>query len=466
MPSLTNRKPMSGKQKKEELKSKRALKNQANEEENQISELPRQDPEHFFLKFINDSDKVVADNKIFGYDQFNFDDPVYKIDQKIYLNKKYCPQLPCRPTNAKNMSLQQYKSAEIQVFESYFKSISPDLKQIETNYCLFELNQEVYHQLWLVTEKSDILCIITDARFPLAHLPVNLLLYCQKSCKPIVILINKSDLVSNYQIQTQKQFLQHYLKHLNINGLVIPFSAFVLFNQPEERLQFLDKLIAFGRQMTQKDVPEMVTFGFIGQPSVGKSKTMNALYGKTICKVKLTAGCTKHLQTYYLSDLQLPETNRSIMLCDCPGLVLPVKNSPRPLQVITGVFPTGRTREFLSATRLVCENFPGFYERLKSIVSIQNIKQKYNVDTNFNTPGNLLDAIAYQLNYLVKGGNPWTHRAGLVIFKKITDGTIPYEIQLSKEVCDEINFEFNEIDFIGFSKTVDKQILFEIEELQ
>ena len=58
MPSLTRRGPMSGKQKKEELKQKRAEKNKPHDVA-ETSKAPRTDPDNFFLKFINDSDEVV-----------------------------------------------------------------------------------------------------------------------------------------------------------------------------------------------------------------------------------------------------------------------------------------------------------------------------------------------------------------------------------------------------------------------
>lgn len=140
------------------------------------------------------------------------------------------------------------------------------------------------------------------------------------------------------------------------------------------RHAFLQVLVSAARTATGIPAPKTITLSLMGQPSVGKSKTMNVLLGQKVTRVKLTAGCTKHLQTYYLDAAFLDgETDRSILLCDCPGLVFPVKNSPRPLQIVTGVFPTGRCREFFSATRLLGELYPKFVQDVLGLVDFQMI---------------------------------------------------------------------------------------------
>ena len=55
--------------------------------------------------------------------------------------------------------------------------------------------------------------------------------------------------------------------------------------------------------------------GLTGYPNVGKSSTINALFGSKKTAVAATPGKTKHFQTLLVGD--------DLMLCDCPGLVLP-----------------------------------------------------------------------------------------------------------------------------------------------
>ncbi|QRV83278.1 50S ribosome-binding GTPase [Ceratobasidium sp. AG-Ba] len=73
-----------------------------------------------------------------------------------------------------------------------------------------------------------------------------------------------------------------------------------------------------------------LTIGLIGQPNVGKSSLLNALFGEHKVKTSRTPGKTKHFQTLFLT----PE----IRLVDCPGLVLPAL-IPMELQVLSNILP-------------------------------------------------------------------------------------------------------------------------------
>ena len=68
--------------------------------------------------------------------------------------------------------------------------------------------------------------------------------------------------------------------------------------------------------------------GLTGYPNVGKSSTINALFGSKKTAVAATPGKTKHFQTLFVSE--------SLMLCDCPGLVLPKYASSKAEMVAAG----------------------------------------------------------------------------------------------------------------------------------
>lgn len=77
-----------------------------------------------------------------------------------------------------------------------------------------------------------------------------------------------------------------------------------------------DKSIVSGISMTtSRQQREYIMIGFVGYPNVGKSSTINALAGAKKVGVTSTPGKTKHFQTMIVSQ--------SVMLCDCPGLVMP-----------------------------------------------------------------------------------------------------------------------------------------------
>ncbi|KAI0715388.1 hypothetical protein C8Q76DRAFT_730562 [Earliella scabrosa] len=79
--------------------------------------------------------------------------------------------------------------------------------------------------------------------------------------------------------------------------------------------------------------PEVLTIGLIGQPNVGKSSLLNALFGTTKVRASRTPGKTKHFQTLFWTS--------EVRLVDCPGLVIP-NYVPMETQVLSGILPISR----------------------------------------------------------------------------------------------------------------------------
>lgn len=73
-----------------------------------------------------------------------------------------------------------------------------------------------------------------------------------------------------------------------------------------------------------------VTVGLTGYPNVGKSSTINALFGSKKTAVAPTPGKTKHFQTLNITD--------GLTLCDCPGLVLPRYAQSKSEMVAAGAY--------------------------------------------------------------------------------------------------------------------------------
>ena len=95
---------------------------------------------------------------------------------------------------------------------------------------------------------------------------------------------------------------------------------------------------------------EVFTVGLVGHPNAGKSSIINALLGRTAVSVSNTPGHTKHLQTIARVTVE-----DDIQLCDCPGLVFPAADMPRPLQVLMGIFPLPQLREPYSCVEFLAE---------------------------------------------------------------------------------------------------------------
>ena len=83
----------------------------------------------------------------------------------------------------------------------------------------------------------------------------------------------------------------------------------------------------------------------VGYPNVGKSSTINAIINMKKVPVSATPGRTKHFQTIYVEE--------SLMLCDCPGLVMPMFINTKADMIISGILSIDHMRDYASPTTLV-----------------------------------------------------------------------------------------------------------------
>ena len=82
---------------------------------------------------------------------------------------------------------------------------------------------------------------------------------------------------------------------------------------------------------TSEGGPGRLMVGLTGYPNVGKSSTINALFGSKKTAVAATPGKTKHFQTLNITE--------RMTLCDCPGLVLPKFAASKAEMVAAGERP-------------------------------------------------------------------------------------------------------------------------------
>lgn len=100
-----------------------------------------------------------------------------------------------------------------------------------------------------------------------------------------------------------------------------------------------DQLVSFFKTIYKgKTYSEGVTtIGLVGYPNVGKSSTINALLMDKKVSVSATPGKTKHFQTLFLE--------KDLLLCDCPGLVMPSFVCTKAEMILNGILPIDQMRD-------------------------------------------------------------------------------------------------------------------------
>lgn len=106
-----------------------------------------------------------------------------------------------------------------------------------------------------------------------------------------------------------------------------------LFTKNSPKLLTREELIELFKNVYQGATytPNVTTIGLVGYPNVGKSSTINALMIEKKVSVSATPGKTKHFQTLYL--------DQDLLLCDCPGLVMPSFVLTKADMILNGILP-------------------------------------------------------------------------------------------------------------------------------
>ncbi|KAL1683741.1 hypothetical protein EV122DRAFT_286023 [Schizophyllum commune] len=359
--------------------------------------------------------------------------------------------------------------------------------------CYYERNLEVWRQLWRVTEISDIILVLLDSRCPLIHFPDSLSKYLASyEGKRVILVLTKVDITGTDRTSAWRDYIsgKHpglrivevesyaektysatgrrpaYEPHLpeefrrKLVEAIHDTHAELL--EPPPRVRESEKRLAYWKPSVRRsvdweaaaaprefgapeparsappkpendaDVPEeppYLTIGLIGQPNVGKSSLLNALFGASKVRASKTPGKTKHYQTLFLSP--------DIRLVDCPGLVLP-SHHEMEAQVLAGILPISRVSAVPACIHHAARLLP-----LERILDLKHPsaaappvedKRTWRAGTgpkadSLKTPRwtamDILIAYAEKKGWLTaKAGRPDVHRAGNAILRMLAEGRI------------------------------------------
>ncbi|RZB38767.1 large subunit GTPase 1 -like [Asbolus verrucosus] len=317
-------------------------------------------------------------------------------------------KIPRRPPWNVNMTREELDQNEKESFLEWRRSLVKLQEDEGILLTPYEKNLEFWRQLWRVVERSDVIVQIVDARNPS-------LFYCEdleKYVKEVspdklnMILVNKADFLT----EEQRQHWANYFSSVNLHAVFysatlatessiketineedgseqgseteedvlkqLKESVKELENDVEKTAQRLNEITKMfnpqceGEFQNSKDIvtrdqlidlfqkihkgpkvtENITTIGLVGYPNVGKSSTINSLLSAKKVSVSATPGKTKHFQTLFL--------NKNLLLCDCPGLVMPSFVFTKAEMIINGILPIDQMRDHVPPVNLITNLIP------------------------------------------------------------------------------------------------------------
>lgn len=180
-----------------------------------------------------------------------------------------------------------------------------------------------------------------------------------------------------------------------------------------------EELVNFFRvyHLAPRVIENKTTVGLVGYPNVGKSSTLNSLLSAKKVAVSATPGKTKHFQTFNLSD--------DIILCDCPGLVMPSFVSTKSDMIINGILPIDQMRDHVPPITLLAKLIPRHI--LEEFYSIILPKPAEGEDSERSpTSEEVLNAFGYNRGFMTQNGQPDNPRSARYILKDFVNGKLLY----------------------------------------
>ncbi|KAJ8489384.1 hypothetical protein ONZ45_g13602 [Pleurotus djamor] len=269
--------------------------------------------------------------------------------------------------------------------------------QMPSSWSYFERNLDVWRQLWRVTEISQIILVLLDSRCPLVHYPPSLREFL--SNRKVILVLTKVDISGPERTAAWTSYLNstfpgvrivhveterlpptdqklHHRQELRVSSAFRRELVGAIRELHEELLQppdevknneaalrkwkpsvkpvvNWDELITAEGERVGAEIhgptPHHTEDGAEGQPNVGKSSLLNALFGRTRVSVSKTPGKTKHFQTLFWTQ--------DVRLVDCPGLVMP-NYVPMEMQVLSAILPISRMAAIAACTHYISERLP------------------------------------------------------------------------------------------------------------
>ena len=247
---------------------------------------------------------------------------------------------------------------------------------------------------------SDITIEVLDARYPLRCRSKLLEDFIVSKQKPLILCINKSDLIPSDIAAKWKEFFSHEFPTVHIsthdrNGTTIL------------RKTIFQAIIGYFQGKPSEEHP--LTVCVVGYPNVGKSSLINVLSGRKAAPVSSHAGFTRTLRRVKITP--------KLFLIDTPGVT-----PEETLDVKEKVYLSTVNAEDIEDPDLIVD-----YLFQQAIIFQQTAGFEHYLKCPLNVPTeNVLEQFALSRGMIGHKKEPLIEEAARVIIRDFSKGKIPY----------------------------------------
>eukprot|EP00931_Biecheleriopsis_adriatica_P100058 TRINITY_DN7502_c0_g1_i2.p1 TRINITY_DN7502_c0_g1~~TRINITY_DN7502_c0_g1_i2.p1 ORF type:complete len:541 (-),score=96.07 TRINITY_DN7502_c0_g1_i2:167-1654(-) len=353
--------------------------------------------------------------------------PVEGTDQPVI-------EIPLRPLWTPEMEADILNLQEAEYFNAWRTDVYTRFPIEELNY--FEHNLEVWRKVWRTAfELADIVMMVVDSRIPLFHFSQAVFTCLQdKLKKDVVLVLSKADLVPRASIKLWQDYFSRHCPDVRVVPFCVPKSGSGRIEQLPCVTELLDALkscsvLRGGRRIPansffedekeanpaatrERSPEEFIKVALQGDPNVGKSSIINAIFGRKLVSTSITPGHAKHFQTRFLS--------RGVCFCDSPGIVCPKLGVPKPLQTLFGSYRIAQVREPFHIIRFLAERC---WPPLPELLKITAFKDQDALKNEPWSPLSICEAFARKNGCMRKGDHVDPYRAANHILKTALNGS-------------------------------------------